>query len=136
MKYEGVPGAINSILTKACEKIEPMNSEMCLSCHRRKLQILMAVSGMDASLASCKTFFQNSGLKTHSASDMVSTENSSKQWYHLVADEIKAILQCISQVKNFIDQSRDYVSYFLLLRINVFCETYLGVLPFCISICY
>ncbi|KAH9761324.1 calcineurin-binding protein 1 [Citrus sinensis] len=98
------------ILIKACEKIEPMNSEMCLSCHRRKLQILMAVSGMDASLASCKTFFQNSGLKTHSASDMVSTENSSKQWYHLVADEIKAILQCISQVKNFIDQSRDYVT--------------------------
>ncbi|KAK9211168.1 hypothetical protein WN943_000542 [Citrus x changshan-huyou] len=92
-----------------------MNSEMCLSCHRRKLQILMAVSGMDASLASCKTFFQNSGLKTHSASDMVSTENSSKQWYHLVADEIKAILQCISQVKNFIDQSRDYNGFNVLV---------------------
>ncbi|XP_024034342.1 uncharacterized protein LOC18055037 isoform X1 [Citrus clementina] len=103
------------ILILACEKTEPMNSEMYLSCHRRKLQILMAVSGMDTSLASCKTFFQNSGLKMHSASDMVSTENSSKQWYHLVADEIKAILHCISQVKNFIDQSRDYNGFNVLV---------------------
>lgn len=118
------------ILIKACEKTEPMNTEMYLSCHRRKLQILMFVSGMDASVASCKTFFQNSGLKMHSASDMVSTENSSKHCYHLVADEIKAILECISQVKNFIDQSRDYVSYCLLLGINVFCDTTFRYYPF------
>ncbi|KAJ0030881.1 hypothetical protein Pint_12896 [Pistacia integerrima] len=95
------------MLIKMCKKTKPMNSEVYLKCHWRKLQIVMAVSGMDVSIASCKHFHQKSGSKRHSSSDMVARENSIRHWNHLVAEEVKAILQCVSQVKSFIEQSGD-----------------------------
>lgn len=98
------------ILIKACEKTTPMDVVVCLNCHRRKLQILMAIAGIDECLTSCKPIHQKSVSKTLSASDTESKENSSKRWNSLVFEEVKAISQCVSQVKNFIDQSVDSVS--------------------------
>ncbi|KAM1364968.1 hypothetical protein ACFX13_044048 [Malus domestica] len=64
----------------------PMDVDVYLNCHQRKLQILMAAAGIDTQ------------------------ESSSKQcWNLLVAEEVKAISQCVSQVKNWIDQSGDSV---------------------------
>ncbi|KAL5850527.1 hypothetical protein ACOSQ4_008540 [Xanthoceras sorbifolium] len=99
------------ILIKACEKTKPMNPEVYLNCHQRKLQILMVVSGMDESLVLYKSFNQKLESKMHSDSDIVSRENSSKHWNHLVAEEVKAILQCVSQLKSIIDQSGDSNSF-------------------------
>lgn len=101
------------MLIKMCEKTKPINSEVYLKCHWRKLQILMVLSGMDLSIASCKPFHQKSGSKMHSPSDIVARENSIRDWNHLVVKEVKAILQCVSQLKSFTDQSGDAVSHCL-----------------------
>ncbi|XP_024930366.2 calcineurin-binding protein 1 isoform X2 [Ziziphus jujuba] len=93
------------ILIKACEKTTPVDVVVCLNCHRRKLQILMAIAGIDECLTSRKSIHQNSESQTLSASDIESKENSSKRWNSLVFEEVKAISQCVSPVKNFIDQS-------------------------------
>ena len=98
------------ILIKACEKIKPVDAELYLNCHRRKLQILMVATGMDDYLASCKPFCQKLGSKTPSGSDIELKESSSKHWNCLVTEEVKAISDCVSQVKSFIDQSGDPVS--------------------------
>ncbi|EEF45833.1 conserved hypothetical protein [Ricinus communis] len=86
--------AIN-ILIKACEQAKPMNIEVYLNCHRRKLQLLMLAAGMDE----YETLRQKYGLKALSASDIVSQENSDKRWDDLVAEEVKAISQSVSQLK-------------------------------------
>ncbi|XVF48614.1 hypothetical protein PTKIN_Ptkin03bG0204200 [Pterospermum kingtungense] len=95
------------ILIKACQKIKPMNIEVYLNCHKRKLQILTALVGMGKSVVFGKPFRQDSGSKMLSGPGIVSSDSSSKHWNQLVAEEVKAILQCMSQVKNFIDQSGD-----------------------------
>ncbi|XP_004291149.1 PREDICTED: uncharacterized protein LOC101292862 [Fragaria vesca subsp. vesca] len=77
------------ILIKACEKTKPVDIDIYLNCHRRKLQILMAAAGIDEGLASCKSILSKSGKQC---------------WNFLVAEEVTAISQCVSQVKNFIDQ--------------------------------
>ncbi|XVF35387.1 hypothetical protein REPUB_Repub18cG0141300 [Reevesia pubescens] len=90
------------ILIKACQKIKPMDIEVYLNSHTRKLQILAALSGMAECVAFCKPFDEKSGSKMLSCPEMVPSDSSSKHWIHLVAEEVKAILQCVSQVKNFI----------------------------------
>ncbi|KAG6649279.1 calcineurin-binding protein 1 isoform X3 [Carya illinoinensis] len=95
------------ILIKACEKIKSMDVELYLSCHRQKLQILIAATGMDDCLVSCRPFHQKLGSKTLSDSDMELKESSIEQWNCSVADEVRAISKCVSQVKNFIDQAGD-----------------------------
>ncbi|XP_007012204.2 PREDICTED: uncharacterized protein LOC18588015 isoform X2 [Theobroma cacao] len=95
------------ILIKACQKIKPMDIEVYLNCHTRKLQLLTALAGMYQCVAFCKRFPQKSRLKMLSGSEMVSRDSSSKHWDHLVAEEVKAISQCVSQVKNFNDQGGD-----------------------------
>ncbi|GMI95007.1 Calcineurin Binding protein 1 [Hibiscus trionum] len=95
------------MLIKACQKIKPVDMEVYLNSHTRKLQILMALAGMGECVAFGKGFRQKSGSKMHSGPEMVSSDGSSKNWNHLVAEEVKAILQCVSQVKIFIDQSED-----------------------------
>ncbi|KAJ7965908.1 Tetratricopeptide repeat (TPR)-like superfamily protein [Quillaja saponaria] len=96
------------ILVKACQKTKPMDIEVYLNCHRRKLQILMAASGFDEYLSSCKPSHQNQGVYTLSSSDIDSKESSSKNYNHLIAKEVKALSQCVSQVKTFIDSSGDF----------------------------
>lgn len=98
------------ILIKSCEKMKPVDIEVCLNCHRRKLQILMAIAGIDGCLASCKFFDLKSGSRTNIASDTELRESSTKHWNILVLEEVKAISQCISQMKNSIDTSADSVS--------------------------
>ncbi|KAE8687620.1 hypothetical protein F3Y22_tig00111013pilonHSYRG00255 [Hibiscus syriacus] len=93
------------MLIKACQKIKPMDMEVYLNSHTRKLQILMALAGMNECVAFGKGFHLKSGSKMHSGPEMVSSDSSSKNWNHLVTEEVKAILQCVSQVKDFIDQS-------------------------------
>ncbi|PON67874.1 Signal transduction response regulator [Parasponia andersonii] len=94
------------ILLKACEKTKPLAIEVYLNCHRRKLQILVAIAGIDECLASCKSFHLKSGSKAIYASDE-SKESSYKRWNSLVLEEVKAISQCVSQIKNFIDPRGD-----------------------------
>ncbi|XP_065850006.1 calcineurin-binding protein 1 isoform X2 [Euphorbia lathyris] len=83
------------ILIKACEKAKPMNTEVYLNCHRRKLQILMLAAGMDE----YETIQKKYRLKTLSASDFASKENLNRHWNDLVVEEVKAISQCLSQLK-------------------------------------
>lgn len=95
------------ILLKACEKTKSMDVEVSLDCHRRKLQILVAVAGIDESLPSCKSFHLQSETKILSASDVEAKENLGKRCNFLVFKEVKAISKCVSQVKNFVDSSGD-----------------------------
>lgn len=98
------------ILVKACEKTKPMDVEVYLNCHRRKLQILMAIAGIDECLASCKSTHWKSISRPLSTSDIGMKDASSKRWNSLVYEEVKAVSNCVSQVKHFIDQSVSSVS--------------------------
>lgn len=95
------------ILIEACEKMKKMDVEVYLNCHRRKLQILMMLGGTDECLVSCKPFHQKAESKLLSASDVALRNNSNVHQNSLVAEEVKAVLQCVSRAKNFIDQSGD-----------------------------
>ncbi|XP_050215322.1 calcineurin-binding protein 1 isoform X2 [Mercurialis annua] len=86
--------AIN-LLLKACEKAKPINIEVYLNCQRRKLQLLMLAAGMDE----YQTLRLRYGLKELSASDVMSKENPGSHWNDLVAKEVKAISQSVSQLK-------------------------------------
>ncbi|CAK9158814.1 unnamed protein product [Ilex paraguariensis] len=86
------------VLIKACEHTEPMDIEVLLNCHQQKLQILMVAAGVEECHASEKM----SGLKVLSVSETESKENPSKHWNHLVDNEVKAISQIVSQMKNLI----------------------------------
>ncbi|ESQ53881.1 hypothetical protein EUTSA_v10026823mg, partial [Eutrema salsugineum] len=77
------------VLIKACQKSKPIDVEVYMNGHRRKLQVLLESSSTGESVVTPKTTYKN----------------SSESWNHLVAEEVKAILLCISQVKNFLDQS-------------------------------
>jgi hypothetical protein len=59
---------------------------------------------------------RSQGQKTPSGSDIELKESSSKHWNSLVAEEVKAISECVSQVKIFIDQSGDSVSQHFSFR--------------------
>lgn len=121
------------ILIKACEKTKPTNPEVYLNCHIRKLQILMVVCGMDGSLVSYKSFNRRSESKMHSDSDIESRENSSKHWNHLITEEVKAISQCVSRLKNICDQSGDSVSHYEFFTINFYIYF---IIYFKIEICF
>ncbi|OVA14456.1 Tetratricopeptide repeat-containing domain [Macleaya cordata] len=100
------------ILIMACEKATPMNVEIYLNSHRRKLHVLTVAAGMAEYTATHRTFHKKAIPKSRSASELELVESTCKQWSHLVAEEVKAISRCASQVKNFIDQcgSSDVVS--------------------------
>lgn len=95
------------LLVQASEKTTPEDVELCLNCHQRKLQILMGATGTDEipfiEKLSCE--------QLRSASSEIEVRSSlNQQWNCLVAEEVKAISQCVSKVKNQIDQSGDHVS--------------------------
>ncbi|KAF5935105.1 hypothetical protein HYC85_026234 [Camellia sinensis] len=79
--------------------------EVFLNCCRKKLQILLVAAGMDECLASHKSIHKMSVLKPLSASGTELNESPSMHWNQLVAEEVKAISQCASQMKTFIDLS-------------------------------
>ncbi|OAY54221.1 calcineurin-binding protein 1 isoform X4 [Manihot esculenta] len=83
------------LLIQACEKTKPMDIEVHLNCHRRKLQILMQAAGIDE----YGTLRQKYGLNALSASDITPKENPGNHGLELVMEEVKAISHCVSQLK-------------------------------------
>lgn len=84
------------VLIKACEEMESMDTEVYLNCHKRKLQILITAAGLGSYPDSDK----REGLKHLSASETESKDNSCNQWNHMVVEEVKAISDCVSQIKS------------------------------------
>ncbi|KAM1435334.1 hypothetical protein ACFX13_044042 [Malus domestica] len=71
----------------------PMDVDVYLNCHQRKLQILIAAAGIGECLDSCKSLLLKSGSNIRYASGIDTQESSSKQcWNLLVAEEVKAIV--------------------------------------------
>lgn len=98
------------VLISACEKAKPMDIEVFLNCHRRKLQILTVAAGLVEPTFSQKALHKISILKANGASEIESLENIGRQWNHFISQEVKAISQSASLVKNFIDQNSSSVS--------------------------
>uniref|UniRef100_A0A7N0V8D0 Uncharacterized protein n=1 Tax=Kalanchoe fedtschenkoi TaxID=63787 RepID=A0A7N0V8D0_KALFE len=98
------------VLIQACEKAHTLNLEVCLNSHRRKLHILGEAAGMQLSLA----FFRPSNDKVESKtllpSEKEPKEITNEQCLHLVIEEVKAISQCVSLIKQFVDQCGDPTS--------------------------
>ncbi|KAK4365083.1 hypothetical protein RND71_016441 [Anisodus tanguticus] len=90
------------ILIKGCEETEPLDIEVYLNCHKRKLQMLIT------SLSEEENQFSNQmkGSKMLSVSDAESKEIQSDLW-NLVAQEVKAISQCASRIKSIMDPSEN-----------------------------
>ncbi|KAK2982932.1 hypothetical protein RJ640_006346, partial [Escallonia rubra] len=86
------------VLLEACEKTKPVNTGVYLNCHRRKLQMLMVAAGMEERSASQQVHKS----KELSTLETESRESPSKHWNNLVAEEVKAISRCASQMKNFV----------------------------------
>ncbi|KAG9157281.1 hypothetical protein Leryth_004949 [Lithospermum erythrorhizon] len=85
-EFSSVELSALDVLTRACEHMERMDTEVYLSCHRRKLQILM-------------TLFS----KVFNASDTdTEIEDNRRHWYQLMAVEVKAISQCASRIMGII----------------------------------
>lgn len=97
------------VLIEACQKTKPMDVELFLNCHHRKLQILIAVMGLNICITSFNSSHQTLGISTPNL-DTDSKESSSKHCSHLVAEEVKALSDCVSQVKKVIDDRGDSVS--------------------------
>lgn len=95
------------VLIEACQKTRPMDVDMYFNCHYRKLKILMALMGLNTSITSCKSSDQTLGFTAPSNLDVDSNESSSKHCSHLAAEEVKALSDCISQVKKVIDHFGD-----------------------------
>ncbi|KAK8470938.1 hypothetical protein PHAVU_003G090001 [Phaseolus vulgaris] len=84
-----------------------MDVEMYFNCHYRKLEILMTKMGLSTCIKSFKCSDQTPYFNASPNFDIDSTESSSKHCSHLVVDEVKALSDCISQVKKIIDQRGD-----------------------------
>ncbi|XP_054788737.1 calcineurin-binding protein 1 isoform X2 [Prosopis cineraria] len=95
------------VLIEACQKSKPMDMELYLNCHHRKLQILMAIAGLNMCTTSFKSSHQTLGISTPPNVDTASKEGSSKHCSLLVAEEVKELSDCVSKVKKVIDQCRD-----------------------------
>lgn len=102
-------------LIKAGESTTPMDIEVILKSHQRKLQILVVAAGVDDFHLSSKLFQRKSGSLQISSSETESKESFTKHWNCLVVEEIKAISQCVSKAKEFLDQDGDCVSSFFYL---------------------
>uniref|UniRef100_A0A803LBH5 Calcineurin-binding protein 1 n=1 Tax=Chenopodium quinoa TaxID=63459 RepID=A0A803LBH5_CHEQI len=108
-KYEGVTTSELSaldVLIKACEKVNPLNVEVYLNCQKRKLQLLMVAAGMEDFVASCDLSCEKTARKVMSYGTE-SKDTLSNNYFDSIAEQVKAISECASQVKSFIDQHRD-----------------------------
>ncbi|MCD7464840.1 hypothetical protein HAX54_053492, partial [Datura stramonium] len=90
------------ILIKGCEETEPVDIEVYLNCHKRKLQMLITAASEEENQFSN----QMKGSKMLSISDPESKEIPSDLW-NLVAQEVKAISQCASRIKSITDPSEN-----------------------------
>lgn len=110
-----VEAAALDVLSKACEKVKPLDVEVKLKCHCRKLQILMKKAGIDANPALKSSAFKMSEFKSSTLPEEL--KDSTKQWNHLVVDEVKAISQDVSILKNFTGPCGNSVSDITLLHL-------------------
>ncbi|KNA19664.1 hypothetical protein SOVF_059500 isoform B [Spinacia oleracea] len=92
------------ILIKACEKVNPLNLEVYLNCQKRKLQILMVAAGMEDSVASCELSCEKTARKVMSSCGTELKDTSVDNYFDSIAEQVKAISECASRVKKFIDQ--------------------------------
>lgn len=111
------------VLIKSCEKENHLDIDILLNSHQRKLQILMAAAGMHEYFTSNKSFREKSEAKA--LSDFEMKDGPSNHLNHLVAEEVKAISQCISQVKNSIEHSEDSVIQCLLSVLVLLCYLFM-----------
>ncbi|KAL2940174.1 Calcineurin-binding protein 1 [Bienertia sinuspersici] len=102
----GELSALN-VLIKACESVNPLNVEVYLNCQKRKLQILMVAAGMEDIVTSCDIFCEKSAPKVMSAFETEVKDSSGKNYFDLIAEQVKAISECAFRVKNFVDQKKD-----------------------------
>ncbi|XP_009417134.2 calcineurin-binding protein 1 isoform X1 [Musa acuminata AAA Group] len=92
-----------NLLISACQKAEPMDIQVYLNCHRRKLQVLSVAAGMEGSAAALKG--KSSASKASCDFEIDFAEPMSKHWKSLVSEEVKDISRSTTLVKNFIDQA-------------------------------
>ncbi|KAK1314162.1 hypothetical protein QJS10_CPA06g01555 [Acorus calamus] len=93
------------ILILACEKANPMVHKVYLTCHQRKLQVLLVATGMISPPASGMSPNKNMLEETRPNSEPENVENTKKHWFCMVAEEIKEISRSVSKVKNFVGQN-------------------------------
>lgn len=98
------------VLLTACEKSEPIDIELYLNCHQRKLQVLTVAAGMTDLLTSQK--YMNSIHTPRFASDLDNVESINKKWIRMVAEEVKDISYVAARVKSVIDGSESNVSFY------------------------
>ncbi|KAL9227273.1 hypothetical protein vseg_002982 [Gypsophila vaccaria] len=96
-----------NLLVKACEKATPLNIEVYLKCQKRKLQILMVAAGMEDLVTSCDLLCEKSVHYIISASGTEPKDSSGRYCFDSVAEQVKEISDCASQVKSCIDQGKD-----------------------------
>lgn len=102
------------VLSKACEKVNPMDVEIKLKCHCRKLQILMVKAGITVNPASKTSGFKMTEFKSSTLPEEL--KDSTRRWNHLVAEEVKAISRDVSRIKNFTSPCGNSVSDITLLH--------------------
>ncbi|GER25614.1 tetratricopeptide repeat protein [Striga asiatica] len=95
------------VLIRSCEVAEPMDIDIYLNCHRRKLSILLAGAVLES-----KSPQNTPGLNTSLESQP--KESLWKHYNHLVAEEVKAISRSASQIKGIINSSENSVAYYVL----------------------
>lgn len=95
------------IIIKACEKAKPLNIDVYLNCHRRKLQILMVAAGMEDFVVSSEVFGEKSVQEVISASAAESKDSSAEHCFNSIAEHVKAISKCASLLKNLINRDDD-----------------------------
>ncbi|CAA0824266.1 Tetratricopeptide repeat (TPR)-like superfamily protein [Striga hermonthica] len=88
------------VLIRSCEVAEPMDIDIYLNCHRRKLSLLLAGAVLES-----KSPQNTPGLNTSSESQP--KESLWKHYNHLVAEEVKAISRSASQIKGIINSSEN-----------------------------
>ncbi|CAI9277317.1 unnamed protein product [Lactuca saligna] len=80
-----------NVLIKACERLKPVDANVYLRCHRQRLKLLMAATGVEESFGSQK-----------SSNESELSKNSTTDLHPLLAEEVKAISQCTQEMKNSI----------------------------------
>ncbi|KAJ0768780.1 putative tetratricopeptide-like helical domain superfamily, histone transcription regulator 3/CABIN1 [Helianthus annuus] len=83
-----------NVIIKACEKSEMVDPNIYLRCHKRKLRRLMAATGVE------ERFLSHKSSNMAPASETESNETLTTGLHPVLCEEIKAISQCILELKN------------------------------------
>lgn len=97
------------VLILACEKTLPLNLEVYLNCHCRKLRLLGEAAGMQLSLSLFRNPTKDLDKRNlHHEKDP--KENRNEHGLLLVTEEVKAVSQCVSLIKQYVNKSDSPVS--------------------------